>query len=135
VGPRLKVEVQGPLPPVRADRQRLAQVLENLVTNAVKYGDPARPIVVTVRGAGDWLEVAVTNWGPGIPPEEVPHLFERFRRGRGVRGVQGVGLGLYITRRLVELHGGRIWVESTPGESTTFTFTLPAAGSLTAAAD
>ncbi len=86
---------------------------------------------VAVRRAAAEIEVAVTNVGAGIPPEALPRLFQRFQRaadGKLAR-VNGVGLGLYITRELVEAHGGRIWAESTPGDTTTFRFTLPIATS------
>jgi len=73
------------------------------------------------------IEVAVTNQGPGIAPDELPKLFHRFYRTREAQASQerGIGLGLYITKGLVEAHGGRIWVESTPGKMTTFFFNLP----------
>lgn len=126
----LRLQAEGPLPAVRVDLQRLEQILSNLVTNAAKYGAPDQPITVTLTGRADGAVVAVTNWGPGIPPEELPHLFQRFWRGGQAwqSGRQGLGLGLYIARRLVEAHGGTIWAESTPGQTTTFHFTLPAAG-------
>ncbi|HEX2923307.1 MAG TPA: ATP-binding protein, partial [Chloroflexota bacterium] len=71
--------------------------------------------------------VAVIDQGPGIPTEELPHLFERFYRAKGTIRKEGLGLGLYIARMLVEAHGGSIWVESRTGEGSSFTFTLPLA--------
>jgi signal transduction histidine kinase len=71
--------------------------------------------------------IAVSDQGPGIPPEDLPHLFERFYRVKGARNAEGIGLGLYITRVLVEAHGGRVGVESEIGKGSTFAFTLPVA--------
>ena len=71
--------------------------------------------------------VAISDEGPGISPEDLPHLFERFYRAKGARKAEGIGLGLYITRALVEAHGGRVWVESEVGKGSTLYFTLPAA--------
>jgi PAS domain S-box-containing protein len=118
---------------VRADAGRIEQVLVNLLTNAAKYGDPGAPIEIAVRGGDDEVEVTVTNHGPGIPPDELPQLFGRFRRSREARAgsVPGIGLGLYICKGIVESHGGRIGAESVPGGRTSFQFTLPRAGRTT----
>jgi signal transduction histidine kinase len=124
---RFDVVVHGEIPPVPADADRVAQIVENLLSNAVKYGAAGTPIRIDEeRGQGE-LSVAVTNIGEGIPPEQVPQLFQRFRRTEGAKAakIKGTGLGLYITRELVEAHGGQITVESTPGSTTTFRFTLP----------
>ncbi|HVB96361.1 MAG TPA: PAS domain-containing sensor histidine kinase [Chloroflexota bacterium] len=108
------------------DPTRIEQILGNLVSNAAKYGDPTSEIVVQVQRSGDLAEVAVTNYGPGIQPEDLPRLFSRFFRTREAEtGHAGLGLGLYITRGLVEAHGGRIRVESARGQTTTFRFSLP----------
>jgi PAS domain S-box-containing protein len=111
------------------DPDRIQQVLSNLLTNAAKYGDPGSEIHVDVSDRGEAIEVAVTNHGPGIAAEDVPRLFDRFWRARDARGsgTPGAGLGLYIAKGLVEAHGGRIWVESAPGETTTFHVLLPRA--------
>ncbi len=113
---------------VAADSDRLAQIMENLLSNAVKYGDPGTPIDIEVSADDDTATVSVTNEGPGIAPDEMPGLFSRFRRLTEARrsDVEGTGLGLYITRALVEAHGGRIEAESVAGR-TTFRFTLPLA--------
>jgi signal transduction histidine kinase len=110
-----------------ADSTRIEQVIENLVSNACKYGAPGTEICVCVEGHGDHVEVTVSNHGCGVDPAEVPRLFQRFMRSSTSRasGTSGIGLGLYICKGLVEAHGGRIWVESKPGETTTFHFTLP----------
>ncbi|OPZ87987.1 MAG: Sensor histidine kinase YycG [bacterium ADurb.Bin429] len=82
---------------------------------------------VNARREDGEIAVAVRDRGRGIAPDDLPHLFQRFYRARGERRAEGIGLGLYITRLLVEAHGGRIGVESVPGEGSTFTFTLPVA--------
>ena len=117
----------GEVPPVEADPQRVEQILANLLSNAAKYGASDGPIEVEVEAQGDHAAVRVINEGPGIPAEELPALFERFYRARATKGkaVSGLGLGLYITRGLVEAHGGAIFASSAPGAKTTFTFTLP----------
>jgi signal transduction histidine kinase len=125
-----RVAVRAPDEPIAVDGDpvRLEQVFANLVSNALKYGAPDRPVDIEIRRAGPDAVVAVTNEGAGIPPDEAPHVFERYVRTRGARAgrVTGTGLGLYIARGLVEAHGGRIEVESVPGAKTTFRVSLPA---------
>ena len=125
------LSASGVVPNVDADPDRLAQVMDNLLSNAVKYGTPSAPVLVEVRGEHDRVSVAVTNEGAGIAKEELPRLFQRFHRTDEARrsGVRGIGLGLYITRELVEAHGGEMTAESTPGATTTFRFTIPVARS------
>ncbi|HEX5416284.1 MAG TPA: ATP-binding protein, partial [Chloroflexota bacterium] len=126
---RIVLTVAMNLPPVEADPGRLEQVLTNLLTNAAKYGDRNAAIQVTAQRRDNGVEIAVTNRGPGIPAESLPHLFDRFYRGRRAREskVGGLGVGLYITSGLIAAHGGKLRVASTPGEETTFAFTLPVA--------
>ncbi|WP_437759047.1 PAS domain S-box protein [Sorangium sp. So ce1389] len=126
-GHAVRLEADDGVPAVRADPGRLEQIVTNLLSNAARYGDPGRDIVVAVRAGAAAAHIAVTNWGPGIAEAMLPHLFKRFSRAPegGPRRVRGVGLGLYITRGLVEAHGGSIAVESTPGATTTFHFTMP----------
>jgi protein-histidine pros-kinase len=109
------------------DRDRLEQVLHNLVSNAVKYAPEGGEVVVRVEDLGRDVRVSVIDGGSGIPKDELPLLFERFYRARAARAanLRGLGLGLYIVRSLVEAHGGRIWVESELGRGSTFIFTLP----------
>ena len=123
------VEVQADTPQADADPDRIAQVMENLLTNAIKYGRAETPIVVDIAHQNQDIAVAVTNEGKALAPDELPRLFERFHRTAGARqgAAKGAGLGLYISRALVEAHGGRITAESTPAGRTTFRFTLPAA--------
>jgi PAS domain S-box-containing protein len=125
----LEVRVHGAPPSAEIDPDRIAQVMDNLLTNAIKYGQPDTPVVVDVAAGEGEVSVAVTNQGSGISRDDLPRLFHRFERSEAAKhgGKGGVGLGLYITRGLVEAHGGRITVESTPGGATTFRFTLPAA--------
>jgi PAS domain S-box-containing protein len=111
------------LPPVACDHGRVLQILGNLVSNAVKATERGHVRVSAARSGGE-VEFEVADSGPGISPEEQARLFERFSRGSNA-GYPGTGLGLAIARGLVEAHGGRIWVESRPGEGATFRFTLP----------
>ncbi len=118
-----------------ADPARVEQVIVNFVSNASKYGAPGTEIRVDVDERDDGIEVTVTNHGRGIAAEDLPRLFQRFMRSRESvdAGTTGIGLGLYICKGLIEAHGGRIWAESTPGETTSFHFTLPYAASVTSA--
>ncbi|HEV7238647.1 MAG TPA: ATP-binding protein [Thermoanaerobaculia bacterium] len=113
---------------VTGDRDRLEQVLGNLLENAVKYSPEGSDVTVTVDDRGDNLVTAVCDRGIGIPADELSQVFERFHRGRQVSSTNygGLGLGLYITKQIIERHGGSIWVESKEGHGTTFYFALPA---------
>jgi PAS domain S-box-containing protein len=130
------VEVRGAdgLPALYLDADRITQVLDNLLSNAVKYGEPGSAIHITVEPRPTEVAVAVTNTGAGIPAAELPHLFQRFRRVNDPAhgAIKGIGLGLYIVQQLVEAHGGKIQAESTPGQTTTFRFTLPCSQPATA---
>lgn len=125
-GLALAFQAEPALPPVACDRGRVLQILGNLVSNAVKVTEHGFVRASAVR-RGDEVEFAVADSGPGISPEDQERLFERFRRGRNA-DYPGTGLGLAIARALVEAHGGRIWVESRPGEGAAFRFTLPVLG-------
>ena len=112
-----------------ADRERVHQVLFNLVDNAVRYTPNGGSVTVSARRRNGSVEVAVSDTGTGIPAEHLPRLFERFYRAdpaRG-RGEGGTGIGLAIARSVVEAHGGQIKAESRPGQGSIFTFDLPAA--------
>ncbi|WP_437329535.1 PAS domain-containing sensor histidine kinase [Sorangium sp. So ce381] len=126
-GHAVRLAVKGVVPAVLADPGRIEQIVTNLLSNAAKYGRPEGDIVVAVDAGPGSAHVAVTNWGGGIPEASLPHLFKRFWRAPDAvpRSVRGVGLGLYITKGLVEAHGGSISVESSPGGATTFRFSLP----------
>jgi signal transduction histidine kinase len=108
------------------DRERLVQVLANLLGNAVKFTPSGGTVTVETREDAGEVRVAVRDTGPGIPADEQRHLFQRHWQSRSTAH-QGSGLGLYIAKGLVEAHGGRLWVESTVGAGSTFTFTLPRA--------
>jgi PAS domain S-box-containing protein len=125
----IDVRILGQVPDVEADPDRIAQVMENLLTNAVKYGKGGTTILTSVSWEDGDVAVAVTNEGRPLTAEELSRIFERFHRTASAKleGIQGVGLGLYITRSLVEAHGGRITAESTPAGLTRFRFTLPVA--------
>jgi two-component system, sensor histidine kinase len=113
---------------VSADPRRIEQVLMNLLSNALKFTPPGGRIAVTLTRDGDAVQVVVSDSGPGIPPDEMPLLFEKFSQtsaSKMARG-PGTGLGLVICRHLVEAHGGRIWAESEPGRGSRFVFRLPA---------
>jgi two-component system sensor histidine kinase BaeS len=125
----LTVELAPQLPSVVIDTHRIEQVLTNLLANALRHTPPQG--VVTLRAEADQrrLLIAVADTGPGIPPEDIPRLFDRFWRGDKSRARDrgGAGLGLAIARQLVEAHGGTIWAESQPESGTTFHFALPLA--------
>ena len=120
---------------VNGDRDRLEQVLGNLLENAVKYSPDGSEVFVNVDDKGDHVVTSVCDRGIGIPTDELNQVFERFHRGRQVSSTNygGLGLGLYITKQIIERHGGSIWVESKEGSGTTFYFALPA-GAVEAAA-
>lgn len=135
---RLLIRMQDSLPPVYADRNKIKQILINLITNAVKYSPQGSEIELVIYEAaqlpsehppGRWLIVSVRDQGIGIAPKEIPQIWERFYRvdNTTTRQVGGTGLGLHIARSLVELHGGQIWVESLVGTGSNFSFTLPVA--------
>lgn len=111
---------------VQADPDKLHQVLLNLVVNAIKYSPDGGPIIVSVEEADEVIRFSVSDEGVGIAKEHIPHVFERFYRAAKPRGgVAGTGLGLYVSKSLVEEMGGRIWAESTVGEGSRFFFELP----------
>jgi signal transduction histidine kinase len=118
------------LPPVRADVMRLERILHNLLENAVKYSPDGGYIRVTAKMDSEHLVIGVSDQGVGISQQDQARLFAPFERLENARieRVKGVGLGLLVCRRLVEAHGGRIWVESEPGKGSTFFFTLPLEG-------
>ena len=122
---RFEVEIPANLPPVEADPDLLDQVMRNLYENAVKYAPAGGPIRTTASRDGDSVTISVTDEGIGIAPEHVDTVFERFRRVGGDPRVRGMGLGLYLSRHLVEAQGGHIWVTSPgPGLGARFSVTL-----------
>jgi signal transduction histidine kinase len=117
---------------VICDRGRISQVFSNLVANAIQHSPRGETVRIETRKEGDQIRVAVSNVGPVIPPEHIPYVFERYWRGRGSPG-EGTGLGLFISRGILEAHGQKIEVTSEPGAGTTFRFALQAAHADTAA--
>lgn len=133
----LKVNVDPNLPAVWGDSDRIAQILVNLIGNAIQYTPPGGEIAVSARVRGEMMEISVSDTGIGISKENQEKIFDRFFRADDplVQETPGTGLGLAITASLVEMHGGRIWVESELGEGSTFTFTLPLAEAVQAAVE
>ena len=125
----LRGSVDGEVPALTIDAQRIQRVLYNLLQNAIRHTPADGTILVEARDAGAEVHVSVIDTGEGIAAADIPRLFERFHKGdkARTRGDSGSGLGLSITKGIVEAHGGRIWVVSAPGSGTAFTFALPKA--------
>jgi K+-sensing histidine kinase KdpD len=126
VHPDIEIEMDLPedLPILPIDTTRIAQVIDNFLNNASKYASGSA-VKVIARATDDSLRITVQDEGPGIPAEHRPHLFERFYRVPSASTTRGTGLGLYISQKIIEAHGGEIGVESTMGEGTSFYFDLP----------
>jgi signal transduction histidine kinase len=122
----LRVDVDREIPEVWGDRERLLQVFENLIGNAIKFTEPGGRITAGAALRDHDVVFWVADTGSGIASEHLPRIFDRFWQAT-IAGRQGAGLGLPITKGIVEAHGGRIWVESTRGRGTTFSFTIPKA--------
>jgi len=123
---QLTSDVAPGLPAIQADEARLQQVLANVVGNAIKFTPKGGAILLSVVHSGDSVRFTVADTGPGIPQEDLLHVFDRYWKG-GRQGGQGTGLGLFIVKRIVEAHGGRVWVESRAGEGSAFSFSIPVA--------
>jgi two-component system sensor histidine kinase ChiS len=123
----LEENLPADLPLVEADRTKLRRILVNLLSNALKFTRKGGRVQVRAEHLDGRIRVSVVDTGVGIAPEDVARLFDKYEqaRSRATRGEKGTGLGLYITKQLVELHGGEITVDSTPGYGSTFSFTLP----------
>ncbi len=124
---RFVIDAPAGLPAAHADADRIRQVLANLFSNAVKFSPDGGVIAIRARHCGDTIEVSVKDEGIGIPPDVIPRLFQKFSRADNAdtRRIGGTGLGLALIREIITAHGGRVWVESTPGHGSTFFFTLP----------
>jgi signal transduction histidine kinase len=122
----VKVTAAADLPPISGDERRVTQVLLNLVGNAIKFTD-AGEIRIDAATANGELAVSVADTGSGIPAADLESIFEEFRQAEGSLAQKkgGTGLGLAIAKKIVEMHGGKIWVESEVGKGSKFTFTLP----------
>jgi PAS domain S-box-containing protein len=120
-------DIPSTIPELEADEKRIRQVVINLLGNAIKFSNENGKIAIRVEISDDNVITSVSDRGIGIPPEAIPHLFDRFYQvdGSMTRTSGGSGLGLYISAQIVEAHGGRIWAESEMGKGSTFSFTLP----------
>ncbi len=124
---KVDFEAGSTLPPLRANPLRLRQMVDNLLNNAIKYTPQGGKIGVRLRAKNGQVILEVSDTGPGIPPADQPHIFEKFYRARNVpEDLPGSGLGLAIVKAIVDNYQGRVWVESTPGKGTTFFVVLPA---------
>jgi signal transduction histidine kinase len=123
---KLRVAVSPEARPVKVDRERVLQIIGNLVGNAIKFTPPGGTITLRAKPVDGMMRFSVKDNGPGISPADLPHLFERFWRSASATE-RGTGLGLNIVKHLVEAHGGTVWVESQLGAGSTFFFTLPVA--------
>jgi signal transduction histidine kinase len=126
-GVEVTLDIPEQLPEVIADRDRIEEVLQNLLDNAVKYSPRERHLSVTCRATGDEVITSVSDAGMGISLRDQEHIFDRFQRVGDplAQATPGAGLGLYICRAIIEAHGGRIWVESSLRQGSTFSFSLP----------
>jgi signal transduction histidine kinase len=124
---KLNLDLESNLPEVMLDRNRTGQVINNLVTNAIKFSYPETEITLKAQRHGEEVRISVTDQGQGIPSDEIPKLFADFAKTsvKPTAGEKSTGLGLAIVKRIVEAHGGRVWVESEVGKGSTFSFTLP----------
>lgn len=125
-GRDIELGESGPAP-AKGDPELLRVLFDNLVVNALKFSPPTAPVRVTVRQAEGQITVAVTDCGIGIAAGECGRIFDKYFRGEAVIGLQGIGLGLYLVRRILDLHGGAVTLDSTAGQGSTFTVRLPAA--------
>ena len=126
VNRRIDWDIPDNLPTVAADQSSIGEVITNLVDNAIKYSNDGGVVEVTAKRSGDFVAVSITDHGIGIARSVADHLFTKFYRSHRSRAsVGGTGIGLYISRGIIESHGGTIGVNSTEGEGSTFTFTVP----------
>jgi signal transduction histidine kinase len=123
---RLRLDAASDLPAVVADGERIAQALSNLVGNAVKFSPAGNEVTVKAAERDGDVIVSVADNGPGMTPDQLAHAFDRFWQSRRTDR-EGAGLGLAITKGIIDAHGGRIWAESEVGRGSTFHFTLPVA--------
>lgn len=123
----LATEIAEGLPIITMDVERILQVLRNLVGNAVKFTPEGGRVRILARSVPRGVEVSVADIGPGIPPENLTAIFEKFQQASisGSYRAKGTGLGLAIAKHIITSHGGKIWAESKPGQGSTFIFVLP----------
>ena len=126
-GVQLELQLAPDVDLVEGDERRIRQVVFNLLSNAVKFTPPGGSVEVSSGQRNGEVLVSIADTGTGIPAEDLERIFEEFQQtDAGAQEREGTGLGLALSKRLIELHGGRIWVESEPGKGSTFTFALPA---------
>ena len=124
-GLQVLLKTETPMTHIHGDPRRLAQVFENLLSNTVKYA-PGAAVTIILNKEKDWITINISDCGPGIPPQYLPHLFERFfRNPEQAINIRGTGLGLYICRQIIEAHQGKITIDSILGEGTTVKILLP----------
>jgi len=112
--------------PVYGDRYRLIQVVTNYLSNGIKYSNNNTNVLINIRQTEDSVIVSVKDEGLGISPKHLPHIFGRFFRAEKTKNLEGIGLGLYLCRRIIEAHGGKVWAESEEGKGSKFFFSIPA---------
>lgn len=108
-----------------ADRDRLNQALSNYLLNAIKYSPEADKVDVQLSVENGNVVVAVTDFGQGVPEEKIPHLFERYFRADDSKKIEGLGLGLFLSKQIINAHDGRVWIKSKINEGSTFYFSIP----------
>lgn len=124
-GLQLVIEAAPNLPPIKADPALLRRAVTNLVANTLNHAPHSGPVILRAEQVGSEMVLSVTDHGPGIPAEDAPRLFEKFYRGRQASAERGSGLGLAIVKSVADLHGGRVWCDTTPGRGCTFSLALP----------
>jgi two-component system sensor histidine kinase GlrK len=123
----LDLDLPGTRTAVTLDNERIMQVIKNLLANAIRFSAEGGTIRISLKQRPGFLEVAVRDRGPGIPPDHLKHIFEKFRQVELPGGLspKGTGLGLAIVKQIITAHGGKVWAESEIGKGSTFFFTLP----------
>ncbi|MCK4450005.1 MAG: PAS domain-containing sensor histidine kinase, partial [Anaerolineae bacterium] len=125
-GLRLTVDLPPNLPPLLADVERVQQVVTNLAHNGIKFTPSGGRVTLSAEPVGDEVVISVRDTGVGIPPDDLPRIFERFYKADRARSGGGTGLGLAIAKHIVLAHGGRVWATSVEGKGSTFYVALPA---------
>lgn len=125
----IRIDISKDIPQILADEVRIAQVLLNLIDNAIKYNRESGTVTISAKDKGKFVQIDVSDTGPGISEKDLPRLFERFYRVDKARSRQlgGTGLGLSIVKHIIEAHKGKVWAQSTLGQGSTFSFTIPKA--------
>ncbi|MEO6730262.1 MAG: PAS domain-containing sensor histidine kinase [Ferruginibacter sp.] len=124
--PDYTIQVEGECPvPVYGDRYRLIQVVTNYLSNGIKYSNGHTIVTIRMRLENNNVTVSVKDYGLGIAPQHLPHIFSRFFRTEKTKNLEGIGLGLYLCRRIIEAHDGKVWAESEEGKGSTFFFSIP----------